>query len=377
MSIKGERQFDRSEQLFNERTTRVLAQALRSALPSFAAERFTSQVLRRFPGLGLKQRIDCLVTTLHEFLPADVRVARRVLLAALPPPLDPTLSDNDFGQFIWGIPGEYVARYGCSRRELAPSLSFLEQSTQRFSAEFALRPFLARFPRETLQRVGRWVAHDHYHVRRLASEGIRPFLPWGQRVVLPGADIVAVLDGLYADPTRFVTRSVANTLNDLSRLDAQLAVTTVSRWQNAGRQAPAEMDWMARHALRTLLKADHGAALACIGYAPTPRFELTDEQVPTTVRVGQDLCWQARLRSGADQRMRIHLRVHFLKANGTHGIKVFAIKDGEVGAAETLTLRKTVTFKPQTTRTLYPGPHHVELVVNGCRQAMHTFTLQV
>ena len=96
----------------------------------------------------------------------------------MPEPLDPTRTDGDFGEFIWVVPGEYVARYGCAREHLDVALAFLRESTQRFSAENAIRPFLAAFPDETLAFVRACSGDANYHVRRLASEGTRPFLPW-------------------------------------------------------------------------------------------------------------------------------------------------------------------------------------------------------
>lgn len=377
MSIKAETTFSLKDQLFNEQTVRQLAQAINLAEPSFAVDDFVSRTLAQFPALELKERIHCLVTTLAEFLPADFLAAREVLLAALPPPLDPNLQDDDFGEFIWVVPGEYVARFGCRDEYLQASLAFLGEATQRFSSEFAVRPFLHAYPQQTLAHVHAWVDDAHYHVRRLASEGIRPFLPWGQRVVLPLQDIVEVLDRLHGDHTRFVTRSVANTLNDISRLDAAVAVDTVKGWQAAGRQRQAELQWMARHSLRTLVKDSDVQALTLLGYPADPVFSVSRVKMNRTVRVGEDFCWQGELTSRRKQKLRINLRLYFLKANGTHAVKVFAIKDLEMSRGEKISLIKKVAFKPQTTRVLYPGAHYAQLVVNGVTRPKRAFQLLI
>ena len=329
MSIRAETTFSLKDQLFNEQTVTKLAQAINAVEPSFAVQPFVSEALLQFPALELKERIHCLVTTLEAFLPGDFLKARDVLLAALPPPLDPSRSDDDFGEFIWVVPGEYVARYGCREEHLQASLAFLGEATKRFSSEFAVRPFLHAYPRQTLEHVHQWVDAEHYHVRRLASEGIRPFLPWAQRVVLPLGEIVDVLNRLHADPTRFVTRSVANTLNDISRLDADTAVNTARGWQSAGRQTHAELDWMVRHSMRTLVKSNDEQALSLLGYPVDPVFSISGMKMNSEVRVGEDFQWRAALTSKRHQKLRINLRIHFLKANGSHAVKVFAVKDAE------------------------------------------------
>jgi hypothetical protein len=65
-----------------------------------------------------------------------------VLVRSLPAPVDPTRSDGDFGDFICALYAEYVARHDCTAEDLEFSLSALRKITTRFSAEFAIRPFL-------------------------------------------------------------------------------------------------------------------------------------------------------------------------------------------------------------------------------------------
>jgi len=95
---------------------------------------------------------------------------------------------------------------------------------------------------------------NNYHVRRLATEGIRPMLPCSVRVKLPLPEIISVLDLLHADPTRYVTRAVANNLNDISKLESDLVYACLQRRHDLRSQTPAELDWMTPHALRTLNK---------------------------------------------------------------------------------------------------------------------------
>ena len=375
MSIKAEPSFSLKDQLFNERTVGELSARLATADPGFRSGNFESEVLARLPALELKERINWIVTVLERHLPAEFPHARNTLLQALPEPLDPTKTDDDFGSFIWIVPGEYVAKHGCTDEYFAQSLAFLREATKRFSSEGAIRPFLKRFPEETMAFVHDCAVDENYHVRRLASEGIRPFLPWAMRVALPADAIIGVLDTLHADGTRYVTRSVANTLNDISKMDAAAVIGALKRWREGGRQREMELQWMTRHALRTLLKEDNAAALSLLGYPTKPKFRVTGQSASDVVRVGEDFFWACTVTSLARQKLKITLRIHFLKANGKHSTKVFAVKNGDFDKGDAIPIDKRQSFKPITTRTLYPGTHYAELVVNGVTRKKMAFEL--
>ncbi len=375
MSIKAKPSFSLKDQLFNQTSVGKLSTRLSAADPTFKKKAFERDVLARFPELELKERIHWIVTTLEDYLPAEFSAARDILASALPEPLDPNRSDDDFGEFIWVVPGEYVAKHGCTDESLGEALDFLREATKRFTSEGAIRPFLKHYPDETMAFVHDCATDTNYHVRRLASEGIRPFLPWAMRANLPIDTIVEVLDRLHGDSTRFVTRSVANTLNDISRLDAEPVIDTLRRWQGADQQDASELAWMTRHALRTLLKADHPAALTLLGYSTQPKFRVSNTAATDIVNVGESFQWTCTLISLSKQKLKVTLRLHFLKANGTHSTKVFAVKDGQFNKGDTIEIEKRQPFKPITTRTLYPGTHYAELVVNGIARKKLAFEL--
>ena len=132
---------------------------------------------------------------------------------------------------------------------------------------------------------------------------------------------------------------------------------------------------MTRHALRTLVRSDHGAALELLGYPPNPEFRLSKVVVDSSVSVGDALTWSGELRSATRQKLRIGLRIHYLRNNGSHSPKLFAMQDIDGQRGERYALRKVVKFRPATTRTLYPGTHFVELVVNGVARGRKSFEL--
>lgn len=367
--------FSLADQLFNEESVARLSQGLKKSHRRFDAKGFEAEVLRQFPDLELKQRIAAMVNALEQRLPDDFSKAVGVLQKALPEPLDPNLNDDDFGEFIWGVPAEYVARHGVTEDRLEISLPFLREVTMRFTAENAIRPFLKTYPEQTLAFVHECAAHDNYHVRRLASEGIRPLLPWAPKVVLPAEMILEVLDRLHADTTRYVTRSVANNLNDLSKSDPELVLARLHNWASARKQKGKELNWMTRHALRTLLKKGHAEALEFVGYPSAPEFWVSKVKVTESVTIGEKLRWQGVLTSRADQKLRIGLDIHFRKSDGSHSPKLFAVADVAMARGERLDIDKSIAFKPLSTRTLYPGVHHVALKVNGIERARKSFNL--
>jgi 3-methyladenine DNA glycosylase AlkC len=171
----------------------------------------------------------------------DFRRAVGVLVRSLPAPVDPIRSDGDFGDFIYALYAEYVARHGCPAEDLEFSLSALRKITTRFSAEFAIRPFLNLFPDQVLAILQIWTEDEHCRVRRLCNEGTRPRLPCAPRLTPPYDVGIPLLDRLLADPTRYVTWSVANHINDISKKDPHLALDTLEWWRGSGHQRPREM----------------------------------------------------------------------------------------------------------------------------------------
>lgn len=353
--------------LFNPVKVEQLAAELASVHPSFAAERFVHDVTARLPELELKSRIGWIASCLAGHLPADYREAVAVILAALPPPNDPTLSDGDFGDFIHAPYAEYVARQGLAREDLELSLEALRQITMRFSAEDALRAFIDRHPDETLLVLKQWTRDEHYHVRRLCSEGTRPLLPWSRRLVTPPTYGVELLEVLHTDRTRFVTRSVANHVNDLSKLDPDLAVGLLTSWRNAGAQEPRELDFIVRHAARTLVKRGYGPALELVQVTPSVEVTIIDAEVPVAVTLGDSLRFSVTLQAARDADVVVGYRLRFPSPNG-RGLRqrTYALKRIRMVAGTPVTVGKGHRLRVgMTTLPLHPGTHELAVLVNG------------
>ena len=367
--------FSLKDDLFNLETVQRLGGHF-DAAGIFDAAPFVADVMAAMPSLELKARIALIAEVLAKYLPVDFEAAADAIVTALPPPLDPSLTDDDFGHFIYAPLGVFVENHGLAAH-VRRSLDLLEAVTQRFSMEYSIRAFLNRWEGETLERMQDWAVHDHYHVRRLVSEGTRPRLPWGQNVGLTFDQTLPFLDRLYSDPTRFVTRSVANHLNDITKSAPELVLERLQTWQAAGRQTEKELNWMQRHALRGLVKAGHPAALLQLGYAPDVQLDRAEISIaPNVLAPGDTAEVSVLLKVGQDAPLIVDYVIDFVKANGETLPKTFKLKVLEVKAGAPVKLSKRHHFKSNaTTFKLYPGAHQVHLQVNGRIVSTDRFTL--
>jgi 3-methyladenine DNA glycosylase AlkC len=311
-------------------------------------------------------------------LPEDYQKAVSILLKALPSELDSEKTDNDFGDFIYAPYNDFVAAYGRGKKNLKFSLKILREITKRFSAEDAIRFFINDYPREALVELTKWSKDKNYHVRRLCSEGTRPKLPWSQKIVLEPGEALQILDNLFFDKTRYVTRSVANHLNDISKIDPQLVITTLKKWQQSKRQDPKEMEFITKHALRTLVKQGNTKALALLGFHPAAEIQVKDFCLTTPqVKIGEVVEFSFTITAKEKAKLAIDYIVYFQSKNGTqnnkkvHKIKVIEMQKGEVLSID----KKHPLRANMTTRTLYPGKHALELQINGQSWGKKSFTL--
>ncbi len=359
--------FSLKDHLFNRQRVEYLAGLFTAADPRFDSAGFVAATLRGFNALELKQRIVKIAMTLETYLDQDFRRAAQQIVAALPPPLDPSLGDDDFGDFIFAPLGEFVVRRGGESKHLRLSLKTLKQLTMRFSMEDSIRFFIKSYPEQTLAELEKWAGDKNYHVRRLVSEGTRPLLPWSGRLSLPVERPLELLDALHADPTRYVTRSVANHLNDIAKTHPKLVLDTLHCWKLLGKQSDDELQWMTRHALRTLVKQGDTQALKLLGFRPQPAIDVSQFALAEqATRPGEAIEFSFTVTARRGERLVLDYVIDFVKANGKRAPKVFKLKQVEIEAGQQLTLKKRHPFRADaTTFTLYPGTHHLTLQING------------
>ena len=367
--------FSLKDQLFNADSLGDLADEFAAGVPGFDRSAFHRAALSGIAERSLVACIDWFADCLEPYLARDFPTMADQLEAAMPPALDPGLRDDDFGRFIHAVPGVLAVRHGLeAHRDRA--LDLLHAATQRFSMEFYIRPFLNRWPEETLARLRLWSEDENYHVRRLVSEGTRPKLPWARKVDLTLDQTLPLLDRLQADPTRFVTRSVANHLNDIAKTRPEAVLDRLAAWEGDARQHAKERDWMRRHALRTLVKDGHPGAMEMLGFAADLPVDVDLEIGTPKVRRGEALAFDVTLTSATGGPAIVDYRIRFARPGGRHGEKVFKLKVTDVKAGTPLVLSKVHKLKANaTTFELHPGAHGLTIQVNGVDRASGMFEI--
>jgi 3-methyladenine DNA glycosylase AlkC len=348
---------------------------LAAVCADFDAAAFERQALAGYEALELMPRARHIAAAMHAHLPADYPGAIAAILASLGPPLDDEPNPG-LGSFLYLPHVFYVAEHGLGHFEL--SMQAQHALTQRFTAEFSIRPYLERHREATLARLRQWAADPSVHVRRLVSEGTRPRLPWAPRLRDFQRDptpVLALLELLRDDPALYVRRSVANNLNDIGKDHPDILAATASRWL---RDAPPERQWLVRHALRSAIKRGEPGALAALGYGDAAALSLGQAScTPARPRLGGSVVIAFTVTNASRRRQRaiVDFRIHFVKAGGKASAKTFKLKAVDLAPGDSTTLRKTVSLADLTTRRHYPGRHAVEAQINGVLTPLCHFDL--
>lgn len=117
-------------------------------------------------------------------------------------------------------------------RQLSPRRP--PRNHRRVSAEFADRPFLDISRDQVPATLQVWTGDEHYHLRRLCSQGTRARLSWAQRLMLAPRCRHPAPRPALREPMRYITRWVANHVNDISKTDPHVALDTLERWRSLG-----------------------------------------------------------------------------------------------------------------------------------------------
>ncbi len=327
-----------------------------------------ADVAAGFGDASLRQRTDRVSAALLTDLPADYSEVATVYRRAL---ADPAFA----GWTIWPV-GETVTTLGLKQpQHFADALGLLAELTPRLTSEFPIRRLLDHDIDAALAIVLSWTTHPDPHVRRLASEGTRVYLPWAVRVrALHGRPeaTVPILDALYRDESDYVRRSVANHLNDLARQNPDLVVEVAARWLDAPDENTA---WVVRHGLRTLVKKAHPGALGLLGFAPVAVSVSDPVLDATVVTLPGNLGFRFILTNDGPttERMAVDYVVHFMKSNGRPAEKVFKLTAVTLAPGESVTIAKRHALRQMTTRVHYAGTHTLELQINGERHTRTDF----
>lgn len=355
---------------------------LQRVAPTFDRVAFAERINPRLPALELKARAMLVADVLEAVLPADFEVAAALLERALTPVADddaptshPRATDVGLrGWILWPV-GEFAARRGIAHPERA--LQLMHAITQRFTAEFAIRPLIVAHPALVFRTLERWTRDPSEHVRRLVSEGTRPRLPWGLQLkasIIDPSTSWPLLEALIDDPSEYVRRSVANHLNDIAKDHPSMMLDFTERMLEG---ASKERRALLKHATRTLVKKGDPRALRLWGVGAPFDGTASLSVAPAIVAVGDTVTLSLELRSNATeaQRLAIDYLVHHRRKNGESAPKVFKGWVTTLPPHATLCLTRRHSMKLITTRRYYAGDHVVDIQANGAVIATATFRL--
>lgn len=345
---------------------------LKKTVPTLDKKKFLKQIFTpAFEQYELKERMAHTAHVLHRFFPQNYKDAAP-LLCELVEQIKAHGPKASSIEYLF-IP-EYIYLYGLA--DYNRSVAAMEKITQFITCEFAIRHFIIRYEDRMIPQMLKWSTHKNRHVRRLATEGCRPRLPWAMALPMLKKDpspILPILENLRQDSCEVVRRSVANNLNDISKDNPAIALQIAKKWKGLGE----ETDAIIKHGLRTLLKAGDATVLSFYKLT-ADHFKLSHFKINTpAISIGEYLQFECMVENSSSktQTLRLEYAIHYLKSNGTLSKKVFKISERIVGAGEKVKVIRRQSFKPITTRVFYKGIHQLSIILNGKESKALSFEL--
>lgn len=356
------------KEMFNAAQFRRIADLLADVHSGFEHKRFLEHATAGLDKLTLIQRVRRATDASYATLPTDFLQAVAVLKQ-----IAPRIQSGFVGIFL----PDFIGQHG--HHHFDASMDALKFLTPFSSAEFAIREFLRRDFSRTLAVMARWSLDADEHVRRLASEGSRPRLPWSFRldaVVHNPSLTQPILENLKTDPSLYVRKSVANHLNDISKDHPELMLDWLNRWDLENSSSA----WIARHASRSLIKAGHPRSFRLFGFTAKPAVKISAFAItPAKLKLGGALTFSFTLKSLArkPQKLAVDYIVHYRKKSGHLAPKVFKLKETVLATGASIAISKRQRMTNFTTRVHHAGRHEIEIMINGRVVAKKGFDLLI
>ena len=354
--------------LFFEQLTAVL----KEVLPHFKKQPFLNQIFdAEWEAKELKQRMRHIATVLKNYIPGAYKEQVSYIIRIV----EHLKSKGIKSGFEYMFLPDFIEQYGLE--DVVTSLRAMERITQFTSCEFAIRPFVLHYQNEVMQQMLEWSKHPHHHVRRFASEGCRPRLPWAMAIPSLKHDpspILPILENLKNDESLFVRKSVANNLNDIAKDHPDIVAQVVKRWKGESK----ETDWIIKHGCRTLLRKADNNIYELFGLSNETSCEIKKLTLHNTkLTIGESLIFsfELMLRSKKEEKLRIEYAIYYVKANGTRSRKVFQLTAKIFQPNTVYKIKKEQRFQNFTTRKHYHGKHKIGILVNGKELAVKEFLL--
>ena len=359
------------DQLFNRFVVENVADCILKVYPSFSRNEFIDEIINGFSRRELKERMSWMREMIEKYLPNDYKTTLRILVDSLK-------HAEKIGGFTFSSYADYVMVNGCDSDYLELSLNAIGDITKYFSGEFAIRAFINDFPDQTFEKMYEWSKSKDVEQRRLSCEGLRPKLPWAKSITFDYKKGARILENLYFDNERYVTRSVANHLNDISKIDPDFVVKTLDRWQKSNKQNVKEMSYIIHHSLRTSIKKGHIKSFEFLGYNHQPNITIHDLKIKnTTLSLGDYLEFLFSIKAYSDEKLIIDYKIIYPMMRNKTSQKVFKIKKVSLKCKEMIRINKRHKFKSMTTKKLYSGNYKLVVQINGKTYDTLEFKLNV
>jgi len=350
--------------LYNKDFISRLCSEIQKTFKQFDSKNFTKCVFDKdWDEKELKERMRHITESLYQFLPKKYSKALKILKPV----------SKRFSGFEPMFFPDYVEQYGID--DIEESIVALEHFTKYSSSEFAVRPFIVKYPKVMMRQMELWASSNNHHVRRLASEGCRPRLPWAMALPVFKKDpkaVMKVLRKLKNDTSEYVRRSVANNLNDIAKDNPEVVIKVAKSWLSKNKNT----DWLVKHACRTLLKQGQPEIMRLFDLAVPDHIKVLKLQVKKKVSMGERLNFSFQLETKKNEigKVRIEFGIDFMKSNGKQARKIFKISEVHC-EDQRKEIQKYFSFKPISTRKYYPGAHGLAIIVNGHELACGKFKL--
>jgi len=349
-----------------------LTTALTSTLPDFDRQKFLKEIFSdNFISKELKERMKHTSKVLYGFLPANYPETIEIIKKTIKELRKEGIGEDGLAYMF--LP-DYLETYGIDYFD--ESVDALEFVTQFVSCEFAVRPFILKYGDRMIAKMQEWSLHESHKVRRLASEGSRPRLPWAMGIPFlkkdPGS-ILPILENLKQDSSEYVRRSVANSLNDIAKDHPNLVLDFAKSWSGLS----IETDAIIKHGCRTLLKQGHPEILKHYGLNDEGIL-LKDFKVLTPkVSIGESLAFSFSVKNENPmaQKIRLEYAIYYKKQNGQNTKKVFKISERIYPAGAEVSIVRKQKFVIITTRRFHLGDHQIAMIINGAEKESSSFDL--
>ncbi len=236
-------------QWFGDNLARILAKKIELVYKDFDSKTYIENIEKKCVKLSYTKRIELHAEELKQLLPSSYPEAIKILMQILGE--ENPNETGMFKEFYWIMPiGKFVEIYGLDDFDI--SIKAIKEITKRNTSEYAIRPFIRKYPEKTVRVMQKWSKSDNFHLRRLSSEGSRPKLPWGTKLdtfIQNPKPVFQILENLMEDDIKFVKKSVANNITDYLKVNKEEAIKFIKKYQSSTNE---NTKWIIKHATRKI-----------------------------------------------------------------------------------------------------------------------------